>query len=562
VLDAVPLRTFLVGDLRPVLVLLLAGVGLVLVIVCANVASLLLVRAAGRSHEIATRIAIGGGRGALLRLLLCESGLLALAGAMLGLAVAALGTRAALAIAPSTLPRASAVAIDSRALVFTLAVALLSTLAAGLAPWLGTRRRDLVGALGRGGDASEAGRRRARVQSGLVMLEVALAFVLLTFGALLLRSFRELRATDPGFSPEGVLTANLVLPESRYSAPGAQTAAVRGVIDALAARPEIESAAFVIGAPLAGFGSIGAPIAFDDRPPAEPGNQPGARIRPVAGDYFGTLGIEIRHGRVLDAGDREGTPPVAVVNEAFVAAHWPDVRDTPEAVLGKRVAITGWSAQPAWYEVVGVVADVATTALAGDDDQAFYIPYAQRSNAWARFGTLAVRGSLPPGELASALREAVWSVDPGVPLESVAPLRELVDRASARERFVSTLLAAFSLFALVIALQGLYGVLAWVVVSRRREIGVRMALGASSAVVLREMLQRGLGLAAGGLALGAVGALAASRLLADLLHGVSATDPATYLAAAVALLLACLLASGLPARRATRVDPAVSLREG
>ncbi|HVS16419.1 MAG TPA: ADOP family duplicated permease [Thermoanaerobaculia bacterium] len=562
VLDVVPLRTFLVGELRPVLVVLLAGVGLVLLVVCANVANLLVVRATARRHEIATRMAMGGGRAAVLRLLLAESGVLALAGAALGVGVAALGTRAALAIAPASLPRAAAVSIDQRVLLFTLAIGLFSTVVAGLVPWLDTTRRDLVGALGRGAGASEAARRGARLQGGLVVLEVAMAFVLLTFGALLLRSFRELRATDLGFSPAGVLTANVVLPESRYSEPAAQTAAVRGILEALDARPEINGAGFVIGAPLAGFGAIGATIALDERPLDQQGDQPSARIRPIHGDYFGALGIAVRHGRGLDAHDREGSLPVAVVNEAFVSTHWPQTADRPQAVLGKRVAIVGWSERPTWYEVVGVVADVESNGLAAGDADALYIPYAQRPNAWARFGTLAVRGAVAPERLGRALQEAVWSVDPAVPLESVAPLQDLVDRASARERFVSTLLGAFALFALAIALQGLYGVLAYAVVSRRREIGVRMALGASSAAVLRGMLQRGLAMAAGGLAVGALAALAASRLLAGLLHGVSGADPATYGIAAAVVTLATLLAAALPARRALRVDPAATLREG
>jgi putative ABC transport system permease protein len=562
-LTATPLRTFLVGELRPILLLLLAGAALVLLIVCANVANLLTVRATARRHEIATRLALGGSRRSVLRLLIAESGVLALAGATLGLGVAAAGTRAALAIAPSSLVRAESVTLDHRALAITLAAALLATLTAGLLPGLDAFRRSLLDALGRSAGSSVAARRGARVQSVLVVVEVALAFVLLTFGALLLRSLRELRSVDLGFSSERVLTANLVLPESRYSAKDAQTAAVRAIVAALEARPEIETASFAIGVPLTGFGEIGASIELDDRPPAEPGDRPGARVRPVAGDYFGALGIAVERGRALSSLDREGGHRVAVVNESFVARFWPGATDDTGRVLGRRVAIVGWAndGAPWWYEIVGVVSDVRATALRGDDSVALYIPYEQRPNSWARFGTLAVRGSVGAEELARPLQEAVWSVDPAVPVDSVSPLAELVARASARERFVSTLLAAFALFAVVIAVQGLYGVLAQLVVSQRRSLGVRLALGASRGAVLRTVIARGIVLAGCGLALGAAAALAGSRLLAGLVYGVGSSDLATYLACAGALALTALAAAALPARRAARIDPSSLLRE-
>jgi hypothetical protein len=319
----------------------------------------------------------------------------------------------------------------------------------------------------------------------------------------------------------------------------------------------------VIGAPLSGFGALGATIAFDDRPPAEPGNQPSARVRPVAGDYFGALGIAVERGRLLGPQDRAGGHLVAVVNEAFVEQFWADAADPAQHALGKRVAIAGWSndGEPWWYEVVGVVSDVRTTALQAADSVALYIPYPQRPNTWARFGTLAVRGAVSVDELSRPLHEAVWSVDPSVPLDSVAPLEELVARASARERFVSSLLGVFSLFAVLIALQGIYGVLAYVVVSQRRAIGLRMALGATRAVVLRGVLARGLALSLLGLMIGALGAVAAGRLLRGLLYGVSATDPPTYALCAAVLALTALLAAALPARRASRIDPASCLRE-
>ncbi|HVS65010.1 MAG TPA: ABC transporter permease [Thermoanaerobaculia bacterium] len=562
-LTATPLRAFLVGDLRPVLVLLLAGVGLVLLIVCANIANLLLVRATARRHEIATRLAMGGSRRSVLRLLVVEAAVLSVVGAALGVGVAAAATRAALAIAPAGLPRAASVTIDGRVLLFTLAAALFATLAAGLLPGLDTLRRDLVDALGRGAGSSNAARRAGRLQGGLVVLEIALAFVLLTFGGLLLRSLVELRSVDLGFTTDRVLIANLVLPESRYSGKDAQTSAFREIVEALEARPEIASAAFVIGAPLSGFGAIGATLAFDDRPPAEPGDQPSARVRPVAGDYFATLGIAVERGRALGPQDRADGHHVAVVNEAFAAQFWPEIDDAPTHALGKRVAIVGWSndGEPWWYEVVGVVSDVKTNALQAEDSVALYIPYEQRPNTWARFGTLAIRGSVSVDELARPLHEAVWSVDASVPLDSVAPLGELVDRATARERFVSSLLGVFSAFAVLIAIQGLYGVLAYVVVSQRRAIGVRMALGASRAVVLRAVLARGLRLASLGLAIGALGAVVAGRLLSGLLYGVSSTDPRTFVVCAAALALVSLLAAALPARRATRIDPASCLRE-
>lgn len=306
---------------------------------------------------------------------------------------------------------------------------------------------------------------------------------------------------------------------------------------------------------MTGYGAIGSSIAFDDRPPPEPGRTPSARLRLVVGDYFETLDVPLLEGRRFsDADDREAEH-VAIVNESFAEAFWPG-----ESPIGKRVA-TLMTGTPSWMTVVGVAGDVEQNTVSGGDPTTIYLPYAQRDMPWARFGTLLARGPVDPGTLTRAVKAALWSVDPTVPFDQVAPLADLVDDSIAPQRFSATLVLLFAALALLIAMQGLYGVLAYTVALRRGEIGVRLALGASSSDVLGLVVRRGVGLVAIGLAVGLVGALVASRLMTGLLFGVTGWDPTTYAIVGASLLITALAASGIPALQAARFDPAHTLRE-
>ena len=554
VLTAVRLRDFLVGDVRPALILLLAAVGLVLLIACVNLANLLLVRSARREHEIAICLTLGGDRARVARGLLIESLVVAVAGAALGILIASLGTDVLVRLAPAGLPRIEEIGLNGRALGFTAGLSLLTGLLFGLVPAMHIAHGAPSTLLRGGGLRASAGRERRRLLNVFVVSQVALAFVLLVGAGLLIRSFRALRHIDLGFEPRHLVLANLVLPESRYGEPDRQTAAFRSMVESLEEEPGVERAAFVIGAPLLGM-AIGHAVLFDDRPPPEPGQQAGARNRPVIGDYFRTMGIPILRGRGLDWHDDANAPRVAVVNEIFANQYWPD-----GSPIGKRIAWQLEGQKPSWMTVVGVASDVTTFSMRLGDGPTVYTSYLQREEDWQRFGTIVARTRTDPAEMATVVRDAVWSVDPDVPVATVATGEQLIRGALARDRFDSRLVAVFGLVALLIAVQGIYGVLSYAVTQRRNEIGVRIALGAQRRHVLRTVLRTGAILTLTGLTLGAVVALLLSRFLSDLLFGVQPTDAISFLAVAATVGVTALLAAYLPALRATRVDPVQALR--
>ncbi len=553
-LEVVPLRDFITRNARPILWIIFAAVALVLLIACVNVASLILVRATAREAEVAVRMAMGGSRARIAWSTMGEAILLALAGGALGVLVAVWGTDFLVAVGPEGLPRAGEIGLDRNVLGFTLALSLATALLFGFAPAAQAVRRDPAELLNRSGTRSSAGRGRLRFLNGFVISEMALALVLLIGAGLLVRSFLALRSVELGYQPERIITASLVLPESRYGDPEVQDVAFARMVEQLESEPGVEKGAFIIGAPLTGFGQIGNSLAFDDRPPPAPGERPGARIRPVVGDYFATMGVSILRGRAFTPDDRGDALPVAIVNESFAAEFWPD-----QDPIGKRVA-TLLTDEPHWLTVVGVAADVRQNSLAGPDVSTLYIPYPQRQMEWARFGTLVARGRGDPAALTDAIKRAVWAVDPTLPFDQIAAMDELISDSVAPQRFTAALLAAFAVIALLIAIQGIYGVLSYSVAQRRAEIGIRMALGASAPDVLRLVLRRGLVLSAIGLAIGLAVAVGLTRLLRGLLFEVTPLDPATYLLVSVTLVGTALLACAVPARRATRVDPLQTLR--
>lgn len=553
ILQAVPLRDRLVGAVRSELLLILAAVGMVLLIACVNLANLFLVRATTREQEIAVRLALGGSRRRVVGAALLESLIVAVVGGSIGVLVAMWGTELLVSSGPEGLPRAAQIGLDARVLMFTAAVSIGTALLFGLAPALLATRRDPADLLG-SGTRSSSGRGRQRFLNGFVIAEVALAALLLIGSGLLVRSFMTLSTVETGYETAGVVAANLVLPESRYDDPALQTRAFGSIVEALEADPNVESAAFILGGPLAAFGNIGNSIAFDDRPPPDPSERPGAAIRLVFGDYFGTLSVPMVRGRAFTAQDDEDAPRVAIVNQSFADEYWPG-----EDPVGKRVAAL-YTREPEWMTVVGVAADVKHSSLAEDDQTTIYVPYPQRQMPWARFGTLMARGAGGVTPQAKVMQSSVWSVDPALPFDRIETMDRLLADSLAPQRFLTTLLAIFAVVALLISVQGIYGVLAYAVAQRRGEIGIRMALGATSPNVLRMVLRRGALLAAIGLAIGLIAALGLSRLLRGLLFGVATTDVLTYVLVSVVFIATAMIACGLPARRASRVDPIEALR--
>ena len=570
------LRLVSLGDqatsgVRDGLLILLGAVALVLLIGCANVANLLLARASVRHQEMAIRSALGASRRRLVLQMLLESVLLAVAGGALGLLAAAwlveLPGVVPLAAPSVFVPYATSpdqVRLDGVVLMFTLGVSVLTGLLFGVVPALRASRPSLYSALSaRGHGAGDP--TRARTRQMLVVAEVALALTLLIGAGLLLRSFANLRAVDPGFRADRVLTIDLNLPRARYASPARQTQFFDALIERVNALPSVEQAGAVEQLPLSGpqqssdFRIMGAP-------PPRAGDEPDAAYVSVTPGYFGVMSMRVQRGRLLAAADNASAPRVAVINETMARRFWPD--ETP---IGKRIALSIESlrfdrpnAPPRLdfeggaREIVGVVADVRASAIADPAQPALYIPFAQRSVTDL---TLAVRTSGDPTRLVGPIRAAVRELDPDQPLSSWMTMSDIVAASVQQPRDRTTLLSAFALVAVMLAAIGVYGVMAYGVTERTQEIGVRVALGAGARDVMRLVIGGALGMTAIGVALGLAGGFAASRLLGSLLFGVGATDVPTFLAAAGMILGVAALASWIPARRAARVDPVVALRE-
>ena len=553
-----PMMRQFVGDARGQLLVILGAGLLVLLIACANVANLLLARGAARARELAIRASIGAGRGRLVRQLLAESGALALAAAVVGMAVGWVVIRTLVAAAPPGVPRIEQARLDPAALGFAVLLALGSTLLFGLAPAIRTARTDLVGAL-RTGQSRAMGSRRDWFRQGLVTAEVALALVLLVGAALLVRTAIHLQRLDPGFELRGLVTARIALPAESYASPAAARRAFETVLEYLAAAPGVRNAALSTQVPMGpGGGSNG--LVPEGKAPG-PQNAIDARMRLVSPGYIATLGIPLRRGRDLSADDRAGTPRAMLVNEALARALFPG--GDP---LGKRVlCCEGAPDDPRWKTIVGVVGNTRSQGPAQDVLPEFFLPITQAPDAaWEWISrTMSVIARSEGGDplaLAPAMRDALHRMDPSLPLYRIETLEASLSRALAPARFRTVLLGSLAAVGLLLALVGIYGVIAYLVTRRRSEIGVRVALGASSRDVLRMVLGQGLRPVLAGAVLGAVGALAATRLLASWLRGVSPADPLTFAAVATALIAVAALASLIPARRATKVSALEAMR--
>jgi putative ABC transport system permease protein len=547
-----PLHERVTGEARPALLILFGAVGLVLLVACANFSSLLLARSAARQQELAIRSALGAVRTRLVRQVLTESVLLAILGGAGGLVLAMWGVDLLMALKPADLPLVATVGIDGRVLAFTFGVSILTGIVFGLVPALSASRLNLNEVLKEGGRSATGGMTRHRFRSLLVVSEIALALMLLIGAGLLIKGFWRLRSVDPGFSTENLLTMRIELPESRYKEIPRQTQFRQNLLDRLNALPGVQ-AAMVSELPLSGE-QLTHNFIIDGRPPLPVGEEPELNVRSVGGDYFHTMNIPIIQGRDLTSQDRAETPKVGVVNKSFVQQYFPG-----ESPLGKRIR---WARgeTPEWMTIVGVVGDVKHFGLNQPEEPAVYYSYFQSDQPWKRWMYLVVHSKADPSTLANLVKSEIRGEDKLLPVTKVKLMTEVLSSSIASQRFNLTLMSIFAITALFLAAVGIYGVIAFSVTQRSHEIGIRIALGAQTADVLKVVLGQGLKLALIGVSLGLAGAFAITRLMASLLFGVSATDPATFMVIAALLTGVALLASYIPARRATRVDPMVALR--
>ncbi len=549
----VAIQQQVVGKIQTALLALLSAVGFVLLIACVNVANLLLARAAARQKEMAIRAALGAGRWRMIRQLLTESLLLAVAAGALGLLLAVWSVDLLRTIVPDNFPRAAEIGVDARVFGFTLVVSLLTGVIFGLIPALRGSRTDLNEPLKEAGRSS-GGSSRNRLGGLLVVSEVALALLLLAGAGLMLRSFIRLMSVDPGFDPQNVLTVAIGLPQSKYRPPQ-RAAFFQQLLERLRALPGVRSVGAVF--PPLGAGEAGAGFSIEGRPPAAPGEPRLAAPRWVSPDYFKAMKIQLLKGRVFTESDSMDTLPVIIINEAMARQYWPN-----EDPIGRRVSSTDdnlWRDKPLWREIVGVVKDVRYTALDTEARAQMYTPFTQVPPFFSG-RTLVARTDGDPLSFVAAVRGQVQAIDKDQPISRIHTMEELLARSVSERRFNLLLLATFAGVALLLAAVGIYGVMSYSVEQRRHEIGVRMALGAQPADVLRLLLRQGMKLVAMGVAIGLAAASAMTRLISTLLFSVRATDPVTFGAIALLLTVVALLACYIPARRATKVDPMIALR--
>ena len=540
------IRDFLVRDVATSITVLAVAVALVLLIACANVANLLLARAGARQREIAIRSALGADRGRIVRQLLTESALMGAVAAGIGLFLA-WGSVRALAAAEVSLPFLKKVAMNAPVLGFTVAAALVTTMLFGMAPALAASRTDLVEDLKEGGRGTGESAARGRFRAGLVVIEIALALLLVIGATLTIRSLANLQAVNPGFNPEAILTADIVLPPSTYAAPPRRIDFFKTLLEKVAATPGVAAAGMATNPPFSGSKS-GNDVRAEGAPPPKLGENLIAFFRSVDPGYFSALQMRLVRGRYFTERDPAG-PPVAIVNEAMVRRLWPNLDP-----VGKRFA-PGRSVT--WLTVVGVVSDVKSLSLADPPDLEYYLPY-KMSPAPAM--SLVVRTKLGAPRLSAVLRASVRELDRELPVSEVTALSDSIARSTSARRFSVTLLGMFAGLALLLAAVGIYGIVAHSVTRRMHEIGVRISLGAHPRKIAGMVVRWALLLGGAGVAIGAGGSLALTRLLRSMLYGVSATDPAVFVAASAFLLVVAAVAAYIPARRAARVDPLVALR--
>ena len=548
--NLIPLRSQLVGEIEPGLRYLQAAVGLVLLIACANVATLFLARAAARKHEIAIRMAVGAGTRRVAQQILTESCLVALLGGTAGLLLAWWSTRALLAFAPANLIPLEGVSIDVRVLLFTMAAALLTGVLFGTVPALQAARTAPSAPMNDGGREGSSGLQRSRARSGFVVVEVALALILLTGAGLLVRSLTHLMAVDPGFDPKNVLTGSVLLPNAKYDKDERRAEFYAELLSRLRQLPGVRSASANGFLPFAGI-IAGTGVDVEGRPALPMAEKPVISITLVEPQYFETMGIPLLQGRSFN--EREGVElsHKVVISESMAKQLWPN-----ENPIGKHVTIY-MKRENSPSEVIGVVGDVKHAGLDADIRPTAYWPFPELAFS---FMTVVVRTDGDPLALAPALRETVLSLDKDQPVADIRTLESLLSDSLARTRFATVLMAVFAAIALLLAVLGIYGVVTYIVEERTREIGIRLALGASYRIIIRLLLKQGMILAGLGIVIGTALSLGLTRLLVNLLFGTEATDPVTFAGVVLGLGGVALAASYLAARRAARVSPMTALR--
>lgn len=541
----------LVGKVRPALLVLLAAVAFVLLIACANVANLMLARATVRRKEIAIRTALGASRWRVIRQLLTESLLLSCIGGAAGLLLAMWGMDLLVAAIPADIPRTGEIGMDKYVLIFTLGLTVLTGIIFGLVPALQASRTNLDETLKDATRGMSGGLQRNRMRSVLVVSEIALSLVLLVGAGLLFQSFRRLLEVSPGFEADKVLTADVSLSDAKYPEKEQRAAFYHEALERIAAIPGVQSVGVVYPLPLGGSFEA---YTFDigGRPPFPPGQQPVSDRRVISPGYFQAMSIPVVKGRAFSEQDKTNAPSVTIINETFARRYFPG-----EDAVGKSI-ITGEGKTGIPREIVGVVGDVRHAGLDTETTPEYYVPYEQAPVG--RLTVVARTASGNPTSIAAALRGSIVALDKEQPVYNIRPMTQLLDESVARRRFNMMLLGGFALLALVLASIGIYGVISYSVAQRTREIGIRLALGAQIADVIKLVLKQGLALAAVGLALGLLVSFFVTKLMSSLLFGVSATDPVTFGMVALILLFVALLACYIPARRASKVDPNVALR--
>jgi predicted permease len=553
-IDVISLQDFLVGNVRPALQVLLGAIVFVLLIACANVANLLLARAVNREKEVAIRSALGAGRNRLVRQMMTESLVLACLGGLTGLLLALLTTHALASFGRGQIPRLTEISADWRVLAFTLLASIATGLLFGLVPAVQVNKTSLNDVLREG--APTSGVRRSRFRNALVVAELAVALMLLIGAGLMVKSFLLLRSINPGFNPHNVLSVQLLLPRTRYPDPAQQTAFFEHVVREVKTLPGVTVVGAVSQLPLSEDYWSSQMLAEGKVLNTITGH-PSTEVdwRTVTPDYFRAMEIPLKAGRYFGDGDNEQGMKVAIVDERMAKRVWPN-----ESPIGKRIQEASFTEKKPWLTVVGVVESVKHYNLTSDSRELVYLPQSQRATPY-RAMSLVVRTVVPPRGLIDPIRAKVRAIDPNQPVSRLKTMDDLFAEAIAKPRFYLILLSIFSGVALILATIGTYGLISYGVSQRSRELGIRMALGANRGDVLKLIVGQGLVLTLAGLAVGLVAAFSGTRVLAGLLYGVSASDPVTYALVLLALGGVSILASYIPARRATRVDPAIVLRQ-
>jgi putative ABC transport system permease protein len=545
--NALLLHEQVVRKIRPALMILLGAVGFVLLIACANVASLLLIRATARQKEIAIRSALGAGRARLIRQLLLESLLLALPGGMLGLLLADWSNSILIKLGANNIPRTDEIGIDTRVLLFTITLSLLTGIIFGLIPALKASSLNLVETLKEGGRSATSS--TGRIRSILMVAEVALALVLLVGAGLLIKSFWQLQHVDPGFNANNLLVMETTLPTTRYPEEPQQRAFYQKALEQISSLPGVESVAIVNNPPLSGRRGVDVFTIAGQPPPTNSSDTPLADYRAISTDYFQVMGIKVVDGRAFTSADDANAPAVVIVNQATVRRYFQG-----ENPVGKQVRLRG---NNPLATIVGVVTDIRQSGL--DEQAATHIYYPYWQHPQTRMGWV-VRTTTEPMSLLASIRNQIYGVDREQPVNKVQTMEKILADSVAQRRLNMLLLGVFATTALLLSLVGIYGLIAHSVSQRLREIGIRLALGAQKGDVLRLMLKQGMRLAMVGITIGLGAALLLTRFLSTLLLDVNEKDPMIFIAVALLVAVVALLACYIPARRATKVDPLVALR--